>query len=183
MDCKQAPPAFEKGVALFLYLGESALLINRVKGGNPRLAAYVGERMGKRLIECVEGIDGELLLLPVPMTKEKRREKGFNQAERLAEGVYDLLTEKGIAAEIDFQLLIKTRETRPQKRASRQERRENVRGAYHITDRAKCKGKKVVLIDDVMTTGSTGNEIAKKLYKAGARKVYLLVGAAVPEDE
>ncbi len=182
MDCKETPPPFTRGVSPFVYRGQAAMLINRVKKGNAKLAVYLGERMAAFFIKTCAELTGEpLLLLPVPMTKARRRERGYNQAERLAEGVCAFLCEAGIEAETDFTLLVKTRETKPQKGMSRKERAENVRGAYRVVERKKCKGKTVVLVDDVTTTGSTGNEIAKKLLQAGAKEVYFLTAAAVPE--
>ncbi len=192
MDCKAAPPLFHRGVSPFVYRGESALLVNRVKGGNPKLAAYVGEQMANALLaveECRKALmnsEGEglpLLILPVPATAEKRKRRGFNQAERLAESVYDTLLSHGVKGSFAPRLLIKTRETQPQKRMTRQERAENVRGAYRVENRATCKGRRVLLVDDVTTTCSTGNEIAKKLLQAGATEVYFLTAAAAPERE
>ncbi len=180
MDCKANPPLFTKGISPFLYRGEAALLINRVKNGNPKLAEYFGEQMAKALIQA--GIT-EPLLIPVPVGKARRREREFNQAERLTERVWECLCENGVAAQTDFSLLVKERETKLQKRMSRKEREENVRGAYRVADRTRCKGKRVVVVDDIMTTGSTGNEIAKRFFKAGAKEVYFLVAAAVPESE
>ncbi len=184
MDCKEIPPSFTRGVSPFVYRGEAALLINRVKKGNPKLAAYLGEKMAAFFLKTCAELTGEpLLLLPVPTTKARRRERGCNQAERLAEGVCALLCEERVEAETDFSLLEKTRETKQQKRTSRKERAKNVRGAYRVANRGKCKGKRVVLVDDVTTTGSTGNEIAKKLFHAGAKEVYFLTAAAVPENK
>ncbi len=182
MDCKEAPPSFTRGVSPFVYRGQAAMLINRVKKGNPKIAVYLGERMAAFFIKACTELTGEpLLLLPVPTTRARRRERGCNQAERLAESACAFFCEEGVEGETDFTLLVKTRETKPQKRMSRKERAENVHGAYRVVNREKCKGKTVVLVDDVTTTGSTGNEIAKKLLRAGAKEVYFLTAAAAPE--
>ncbi len=181
-DCKSAPPAFDKGVSVFVYHGNSAELINRFKKGKARLAAYLGERMAIRFFDEVQP-SVPLLVLPVPLTKERRIERGYNQAELLADGVCEQLQALGVRTEKNFTLLEKTRETEMQKHMTKRERRENVRGAYRITERAACKGKTVLLVDDIMTTSSTGNEIAQRLRKAGASAVYLLTAASVPEKE
>ncbi len=181
-DCKGTAPRYERGISPFIYRAEGAVLVNRLKNGNAKLAAYLGEEMAKSLLTACPHLQKEnLLLLPVPATKEARRERGFNQAERLAESVLERLLVEGVEGETDFSLLQKVRETKPQKRATRKERAENVKGAYQIKDRARVKGRVVVLVDDVTTTGSTGNEISKRLYKAGAKAVYLLTAVAVPE--
>ncbi len=184
MDCKQLPPLFTRGFSVLVYRGNGAMLVNRLKNGNPKIAVYLGERMAALWLRACGELAGEsLLLLPVPITKESRFVRGFNQAERLAEVVCDILNANGVEAEKDFKVIEKTRETKPQKRMSRRERAENVQGAYRVIDREKCKGKTVILVDDVTTSGSTGNEIARKLFKAGAKAVYLLTAAAAPEQK
>jgi predicted amidophosphoribosyltransferase len=60
---------------------------------------------------------------------------------------------------------------------------ENASGAYHVHKRAFCKGRTILLIDDIMTTGATGSECAKLLLGAGAKEVYFLVAAATPEKK
>ncbi len=184
LDCKAEVPKYTRGVAPFVYIGESALLINRMKNGNERLAAYLGEEMAKAFAASLAALREEsLLLLPVPTTAERRRERGFNPAERLTESANERLHDLGFTVEKAFTVLEKRTETREQKKLSRQERKENVRSAYAVIERGKVKGRSVVLVDDVTTTGSTGNEIAAKLRKAGAKEVYFLTVAAVPEKK
>ncbi len=181
-DCKGVAPTFVRGVSPFIYRSEAAMLVNRLKNGNAKLAAYLGEEMADALLSACPTLRTEsLLLLPVPDTRESRRARGFNQTERLAESVCERLQSEGVAATADFTILEKKRETKPQKRMTRKERAENVKGAYGVKNRSLVRGKIAVLVDDVLTTGSTGNEIAERLYKAGAREVYFLVVAAVPE--
>ncbi len=184
MDCKSNPPLCTQGFSALVYKGESAAVVNRLKNGQPRLAAYLGERMAACFLEAgVEKIDEPLLVIPVPLSKEKRRERGYNQAERLAESVCDFLFAQGGEGELTVALLEKRRETKPQKQMSFQERTENVRGAFKVTDRKAVEGRTVVLVDDILTTGATGNECARKLFAAGAKKVYFLTAAAVAEKK
>ncbi len=181
LDCKATPPKFTKGVSPFIYQGLAASLVNRLKNGNQRFAAYLGERMAEKFFPFVS--DASLLIVAVPATKESVLRRGYNQAERLAESVCDSLRKRGVAAEIDFEILQKIRETKPQKRISRKERAENVRGAYFLHKRKSCKDRVILLIDDIMTTGSTGSECAKKLFSAGAKAVYFLTAASLPENK
>ncbi len=181
MDCKYSPPKFTQGISPFVYRGECASLINRMKNGYPRLAAYFGERMAKCFLERAK--ERNLLIVAVPMTKSRERERGYNQAERLAESMETYFIEKGFSVELNFALLEKTRETKLQKRASVRERAENVQGAFRLRKRKSFEGRTVILVDDIMTTGATGNECAQKILKAGASAVYFVTATAVPENK
>jgi ComF family protein len=127
--------------------------------------------------------EGEILLVPVPLTESRKKERGYNQAERLAEAVEKRLREAGVSACLDAGLLEKRRETELQKEKTRKERAENVRGAYHVKKRKACREKTILLVDDILTTGATGSECARLLLSAGAKKVVFLVAAALPEQK
>ena len=122
-----------------------------------------------------------MLILPVPAHATQISERGYNQAADLAEIVCERLQRFGVAAEYDPEVLQKRKETKMQKHLGFVNRAENVSGAYHVHKRAVCRDKTVVLIDDIMTTGATGSEIAERLLGAGAKKVILLAAAALPE--
>ena len=186
LSCKSRLPHFTRGIAPFVYRGETASFINRVKNGNPMLAPYFAERMAECLIEKYEKIERfsseeKLLVIPVPLTEERKRERGFNQAEELTETLCKRLRESGYQAELDTELLQKTRETLQQKHMGYKERQENVAGAYHVHKRKECKGRTIVLVDDIMTTGATGSECAARLFGVGAEEVIFLVAASLPE--
>lgn len=190
LSCKSRVPHFTKGISPFVYRGESAAFVNRIKAGTPTLAYYFAEKMANSLIEGVDGVEsffgeGEdaLLVIPVPLTRERRRQRGYNQAELLAEWVCEVLSGQGIRVELRADVLEKKRETAQQKHMDYHSRMENVLGAYHIHNRKACRGRTVVLVDDVMTTGATGSECAARLLAAGAEKVIFLVGAALPEQK
>jgi ComF family protein len=110
----------------------------------------------------VSGID---CLVPVPITKEER---GVDHAKMIAEK----FSEK-ICIRIDYSL-VKIKGTKKQTSLKRDERCENVKGAFGVMNPKRFKGKKVLLIDDVVTTCSTVNECAKVLKKAGAKEVTVL---------
>ncbi len=181
LTCKVLPPKFTQGISAFVYKGEAGILVNRMKNGAPRLAEYLGEKMTERFLERRLPIETPLLLVAVPMTKKREIERGYNQAERLAERVAESLRENDVAVEVQFSLLVKRRENGQQKHATQRERAENVRGAYLLRRRKPFEGRTVLLIDDIMTTGSTGNECARKMLSAGAKAVYFLTATAVPE--
>lgn len=106
------------------------------------------------------------LIIPVPLHFTKKREREFNQAESLAERL-------GAAAQIPVnkRLLRRVLPTRSQTRLSRQERLVNMRGAFAVRAGAKLNGERVVLVDDVFTTGATTNACARALITAGAGEV------------
>ena len=190
LDCKSHAPHFTRGFSPFVYKGVAASFINRVKNGNPRLALYFGEQMAELFVEktkndehiqALKSSQEPLLVLFVPMTEKGLHARGYNQAERLAESVISRIVEHGVAVETDKEILQKRKETAEQKKMGFTARSENVMGAYHIHKRKACKDRTLLLIDDIMTTGATGSECARKLLNAGAKAVYFLTAVALPE--
>ncbi len=190
--CKKKRPDFTRAFSPFVYEKGTAALVNRVKNGRRSLAYFFGEKMSEYLLENCSFFnfdDGRyalndenaLLILPVPMTKEDKLERGFNQAAELARVIADELAKQGIEVEFDEQVLLKTKQTMPQKQRSFFERAENVKGTFHVHKRALCRGRKVLLVDDIMTTGATGSECAARLFGAGASEVIFLTAASLPE--
>ena len=102
----------------------------------------------------------------VPVSKKVRRDRGFNQCELLARF---LSTYTRIPLQ---ELLVKTVDTEPQKNLSAMERSGNVLGVFDVKNDFSPKGKTILLLDDIMTTGATLNECAKMLTIAGAQAVY-----------
>jgi ComF family protein len=125
-----------------------------------------------------------LLLVPVPLHRSRRRSRGFNQAELIARAALKQLPHR---IELVSELLIRRRETISQVGLSREERIENMRGAFRVSDRARLKGRNIIVVDDVMTTGTTLSECARVLKKAGANQVWAATvarashGADLPE--
>lgn len=117
---------------------------------------------------------GTNLIVPVPLSREKEIERGFNQSNFLAQKIGRLL---GTSVQ---NCLIKTRHTPSQSKLTRKARRENVAGAYEVIPEMteELRGKKVLLIDDIFTTGATVNECAGVLLKAGADRVGVMTLAS-----
>ncbi|MBQ7770840.1 MAG: ComF family protein [Clostridia bacterium] len=182
LDCKARVPNFNQGIMPFVYRGEAAAMVNRMKIGQPTLALYFGEEMARTFAARYDGEKDEpLLIVPVPMTAAAKRQRGYNQAERLAKAVCKELTRLGFTAEVDTEILEKRRETAQQKHMSFLERMDNVVGAYHVHKRKACKDRRIILVDDIMTTGSTASECARRLTGAGASAVYFLAATALSE--
>lgn len=175
--CKRELPNFTKGISLYDYQGDAPRLINRFKTGEAHLANYFGEELAKLIFAFVkeEKLE-ELLLIPVPLTDDRVKRRGYNQAERLVKVI-----EKKTGIPADYELLIKRRDTKLQKTASAKERAENVKGAYHVKKRTACKDKKILLVDDIMTTGATASECARLLLGAGAKGVYFFSVASLED--
>jgi len=114
------------------------------------------------------------MIIPVPLHKQKLRERGFNQALLLAKKIG-----KKYSLPVNFSLLKRHKFTLTQTGLNRREREENIKGAFSVVDRKAVVGESLILIDDVFTTGATVNECARTLLKAGARKVAVLTLARV----
>lgn len=189
MDCKNNMPKFTRGISPLVYRGRVSALINRMKNGNPRLACFFGETLAEAFLSATEPDElapfqsGEdtFLLVPVPMTDKRVAERGYNQAERIAERVQKRLQEHGFSVELMTDVLQKRKDTPPQKQMSYTERLENVSGAYHVHKRTACQNRTVLLVDDVMTTGATSSECAARLFGAGAKDVYFLGASSLEE--
>ncbi len=171
MECRARLPLPDRERSAFVYEGDVRKLIFSFKNGDPGMAEGLAREMLPVLEREFSSAD---FLTFVPMTKKARKKRGYNQSERLARA---LSSRCGIPVEEIFE---KTRETGEQKNLSRTKREENLRGAFHLQKRALCRGRKILLIDDVMTTGSTADELARLLQGAHAEKVWLLTVAATP---
>ena len=107
------------------------------------------------------------IIIPVPMYKNKKSARGYNQAELLAQELQDITPyKKGI--------LLKIKDTKKQSTLNKQEREQNLIGAYKIQNGEIIQNKNIILLDDIYTTGSTANECSKILKQAGANKICVL---------
>ncbi len=111
------------------------------------------------------------ILMPVPLEKKKLKWRGFNQAEELAKELNSFLK-----IPLINEVLIKTKETLPQAELSGKEREENIKGVFSCRNKEKISGKKILLVDDIYTTGSTMKEAARVMRMAGAKEI---IGIAV----
>lgn len=175
LTCKKELPTFDIGLSALSYDGMGAAMINRFKNGERYLSEFFSERMAEKIQESGLLFD-ELLIVCVPMTKEKKLTRGYNQAEELAQS---LSVKLGL--EFDSEVLEKRKETSEQKNLLRKERQENVKTAFFVHKRAFVRGKDILLIDDIMTTGATGSACARVLKNAGANKVIFLTAVSLDE--
>ncbi|MEM6784239.1 MAG: phosphoribosyltransferase family protein [Bacteroidota bacterium] len=156
-----APPPFVYLGALWTYdeQGTVARLQQRLKYGN---RPHLGEALGRWLAQAVPAATYDLVL-PVPLHRQRTLERGYNQSACLA---------RGLAAERDLDcsdsLLIRARPTRSQTKLGHGARWTNVHGAFTLTDASGVRGRHVLLVDDVITTGATLAAAAQPLVSAGA---------------
>jgi len=134
------------------------------------LAKYLSEILMEHFVLAknnTENIWNESILIPVPMEKKKMKNRGYNQSEELAKELSKILQ-----IPLSLNNLIKIKQTLPQIKLSAKERQENLKNAFSINNPEELKNKKIFLVDDVYTTGSTMEECAKTLKESGAKQVW-----------
>jgi ComF family protein len=132
----------------------------------------LGKPLGRLLVTGCEEFLRECdvdLIIPVPLHSKRLRWRGFNQSVLLARQV-----SRVYGVSMDPFVLLRTKETPPQTQLSEDERRKNMRGAFAVNSDRSVDGKRILLIDDVYTSGATVNECSRTLRRAGAKEVYVL---------
>jgi ComF family protein len=187
--CRRIDRPFERAVAYGSHESGLRELIHLLKYNGVRPAAKV---LGRMLAEALTALEPDfeqagsdqrksaremfdqqpILVIPVPLYKTKRRQRGFNQAELIARAALKLNPAGGrlhLAADI----LQRTHDTHSQIGLTSHQRRENLRGAFAVTRATEVIGRDLLLVDDVYTTGTTATECARVLRRAGARQVWV----------
>jgi ComF family protein len=172
--CRRLEPAFAKASAYGSYEGGLRELVHLLKYEQVRPAAGV---LGRMLREAIAELEpsfraAEILVVPVPLYSRKLRQRGFNQSEVIVRAALKLVPPKDRLT-LDAGALERRRETQSQTGLTRHQRRENIRGAFVVAKPQKVKGREILLVDDVFTTGTTVSECARILRRAGASKVFV----------
>jgi ComF family protein len=158
--CLSHPPRFDTVCAAFEYVWPLAPLIHQYKyAGNLALARFFGRALAQSAHQHLVDV-----LIPMPLAPARLRGRGFNQALEIARVVSK---HNGVA--LDANACRRVRDATPQAVLPWSERVKNIRGAF-VCD-ADLRGKRVAIVDDVMTTGATFNELARNLRKAGAIEI------------
>ena len=180
--CTRVQMPFAKAEAFGAYDGALRGLIHLLKYENVLPAA---DALGRTLVPVIASLlrqtdAQQVLVIPVPLHRERRRSRGFNQSERIARAALSRMREPRL--HLSDRLLLRKRATVTQTGLTRHQRRANLRGAFAVSDRAKVKDQVVLLVDDVMTTGATAYECSRVLQRAGARQILVATAARVYRD-
>jgi len=179
--CLRDRPAFDRSLAAVVYTPPVDQLVLGLKyhaqlAWAPLFAARLGARIRAA---CAAGDQMPDALLPVPLSRERLAQRGFNQALEIARPLGRTLGLPVMAA------AIRIRDTPPQASLPFEARRKNIRGAFYLrplaSDSVNVTGLRIGVVDDVMTTGSTLHELARILKQAGALEVINLVAARTPK--
>ncbi len=169
MDCQKQSHVFTKGIALWSYDEQVRKAVYRFKYKNRReYAGYFGEELIKRYGRQMRGWDADAVI-PVPLHKKRLKRRGFNQAELIAKEIGRRL-EVPVEPDMVFRIV----NTRPQKELNEKERHKNLKNAFKISKNV-VKLKKIILVDDIYTTGATADAIARLLLRAGVEKIYVVI--------
>jgi ComF family protein len=192
-NCLQRTPAAERESAEWIFpicdyrspgIKKSLWLLKY--NGKKRLARVFAEVLYGKIIEELSELSimenfADPILIPIPLSPQRRRERGFNQTELICRELIKIHMErcshgnnqaKKINLWLEDKILLKPRETEHQARIrDRRERLKNIVGSFTVQNEEKIKGKNIILIDDILTTGATLSEARKVLRRAGARKI------------
>ena len=185
--CRLAPPEFARAVAYAEYDGEMREMLHLLKfGGRREVAAHVlGGWMAEAIAKLEPSAARELVVIPVPLFAARARSRGFNQAELLAAAAMKRLRKRSPKWKLRMKsgALKRVKDTSALFTMQPHQRRRNLRGAFRVVEGEAVRGREVLLVDDIMTTGATARDCAKVLLRAGAAKVWVAtVAKAQPES-
>lgn len=169
--CLAKPPRIARTRAAVAYGDVSRSLAIRLKYGRK---VALAKAMARYMTPLIGTLPEQAVLVPVPLHRRRVASRGFNQALLIAREI-GRLHDLPVAA----RALRRTKVTPPLKGLSPIQRRKTVAGAFRIVDAGDVRGRTIVLVDDVLTTGSTANACARTLLRAGAARVELLCWARV----
>jgi len=174
--CRLTPPPFTRAVAFGTYEGRMRDAIHALKYGRIHPAA---RRLGSMLATAIEQLapeaPAEFLVVPLPLHRSKHKQRGFNQACALADSAIRALRKTYPEWHLTLvpRALMRQRATESQAGLTPRQRRNNVRGAFKVAHPDAVRGKCILLIDDILTTGATARAAAQSLKRAGAASVYV----------
>lgn len=167
-DCVRKRHYFSQGKGVFSYQKEVKLSMYRFKYSNRReYASFYADAAAEACGEWIRCHKFEAIV-PIPMYPGKKRSRGYNQAEVFAKELGRVLRIR-----VDNKVVRRVKNTKPLKSLSERQRKDNLKGAFQV-DTNIVKYSKILLVDDIYTTGATVDAVAEVLQKAGVKEVYFL---------
>ena len=165
--CKNQPNYFDEARASIVFDENSAYLFHKLKyDGDRYIAKLLAKYIHKTFLDWHITVD---IIIPVPLHKNRLKLRGYNQSELIAKELSKLTT-----IEVRTDIIEKVKNTKPQTKLERKERQKNLKDAFKYVSCDKIAGKNILVLDDVVTTGSTVNEIAKVLKRHRPNKIYVI---------
>ncbi len=166
-DCRAREHLFDRGRALYEYTSVAESIYRFKYGGRREYAEFYGEQIVEYLGEFIQSM-GPDAIVPIPLHRRRRAVRGYNQAELLARAAG-----RRMGIPVYSRLLVRVRDTAPQKELNREERQNNLKRAFNIPGN-DVKLKRILVFDDIYTTGTTLDEAARALKAAGAEQVWFI---------
>ena len=176
--CSSEIHEYEQGMSLLVHDDNAKKMLYDLKYSNLRdnadfLGLETALRLGRRIAELQPDA-----VIPIPLHKKRKRDRGFNQSELLSLKILkniEILC--GTSLHFDNEILVRHHNTKPQKELKEEKRKMNVKDSFSLTK--ECAYKRVLLVDDIYTTGSTIDECARVLKNGGVSEVYFLTMSIV----
>lgn len=166
-DCRERKHLYERGRALYEYDSAAESIYRFKYAGRREYADFFGEQIADYLGDFIRDIrpDG---FVPIPLHRRRKAGRGYNQAGLLAEAVG-----RRMGIPVYHRLLVRVKDTVPQKKLNREERQNNLKKAFNMPEN-DVKLKTILVFDDIYTTGATIDEAARALKAAGAERIYFI---------
>lgn len=178
LTCKSNKRHFDFARSALIYKDGAARAVQGLKYENEKyLAAPIAKIIEVEFLKMEKEVGKFDFIIPIPLSKERFKKRGYNQAELIA-----LELSKLVDVPVETKCVLRIKDTVSQTKLSFKERQENLDGAFKVELKETIKGKTLLLIDDVLTTGSTVSHCAEILKKAGAKAVYVLTFATTDSD-
>ena len=161
-SCLRSPPDFDATFAIYLYTYPVDAMMHGYKYGSH---LNLSRTFGQLLLQKTQANRVDLIM-PMPMHPTRLKQRGFNQALEIAK-----VLAKDNACKLDYKTVIRQTLTPPQASLPLKQRVKNIKGAFSVVNVNPLIGKRIAIVDDVMTTGASLNELAKTLKQAGASHV------------
>lgn len=175
-DCRKMHHTYDRGLAVFKYHDDVKESVYRFKYKDCKIyGEFYGVQMAEKYKPIIEKWQPDVII-PVPIHKSRMRKRGYNQAQIIGKALSETLK-----IPMDINVLVREKKTEPQKKLSKSIRKKNVESAFKVTKNV-VKYNKIILVDDIYTTGATIDACAQVLKRAGVKKVYFIsicIGAGV----